>query len=219
MNRKEVSKGGSPCHEDRICGSNPISHGSEEKEELEKLFVETGALLSGHFLLTSGLHSGSYMQCALLLRYPEHAALVGARLAQALAHLKPDFVAAPALGGLLIGHEVARALGVPFLFCEREEGRMVLRRFPHPGKVRVVVVEDVVTTGGSLREVGEHFAQGGADWVGSGCIVDRSAGRAVLPHSLTSLLQVSFPVYEPASCPLCVQGLPLVKPGSRAERR
>jgi orotate phosphoribosyltransferase len=219
MNGREESSDGCHCHEGMACGSDSCSRGSDDETQLQKLFVETGALLSGHFLLTSGLHSGSYMQCALLLRYPEHAAFAGVRLARALAHLKPDLVAAPALGGLLIGHEVARALGVPFLFCEREEGRMVLRRFSHPGKVRVVVVEDVVTTGGSLREVGEHFAQGGADWVGSGCIVDRSAGRAAFPHSLTSLLRVSFPVYEPASCPLCVQGLPLVKPGSRTGKR
>jgi orotate phosphoribosyltransferase len=184
-------------------------------EWLHEAMIETGALLEGHFLLTSGLHSGSYMQCALLLRMPRYAAKTGEALAAMLRPLKPDFVVAPALGGLIIGHEVARALDVPFLFCERQEGVMTLRRFPHPGKKRFVAVEDVVTTGGSVREVGEAVAAGGAEWVGTGCIVDRSAGKASFPHSLASLMATTFPVYSSEECPLCKQGLPLVKPGSR----
>ena len=182
---------------------------------LEDIMKETGALLSGHFLLTSGKHSDHYMQCALLLKHPRHAAFVGEGLARLLAPLGPQMVASPALGGVIIGHEVARALGVPFVFCERQEGRMVLRRFPHPGAVRFVVVEDVVTTGGSLREVGEHLAAGGAEWVGSACVADRSGGKTGLPHDLTSLLVAAFPLYDPEECPLCAAGLPLVKPGSR----
>jgi orotate phosphoribosyltransferase len=177
--------------------------------------IETGALLEGHFRLTSGLHSGSYMQCALLLRIPRYAAKAGAALAAMLEPLKPDYVVAPALGGLIIGHEVARALDLPFLFCERQEGVMTLRRFVHPGKVRFVAVEDVVTTGGSVREVGEAVAAQGAEWVGTGCIVNRSGGKASFPHALSSLMTTSFPVYSPEECPLCKQGLSLVKPGSR----
>ncbi len=184
-------------------------------EWLHEAMIETGALLEGHFRLTSGLHSGSYMQCALLLRMPRYAAKAGEALAAMLEPLKPDYVVAPALGGLIIGHEVARALDLPFLFCERQEGVMTLRRFAHPGKVRFVAVEDVVTTGGSVREVGEVIAAEGAEWVGTGCIVDRSGGKASFPHALSSLMTTSFPVYSPEECPLCKQGLPLVKPGSR----
>ena len=184
---------------------------------LEEIMKETGALLSGHFLLTSGLHSDRYMQCALLLQHPRHAAFAGEELAKRLAPLKPEVVVAPALGGLIIGHEVARALDVPFLFCERQEGGMVLRRFPHPGAVRFVAVEDVVTTGGSIREVGEHLAAGGASWVGSACVADRSGGQSGLPHELTSLLVATFPLYAPEACPLCAEGVPLVKPGSRKQ--
>ncbi len=127
-------------------------------EWIRAAMKETGALLEGHFLLSSGLHSGNYMQCAMMLRIPQYAARAGQELAALLEPLKPEVVVAPALGGLIIGHEVARALGVPFLFCERQEGAMTLRRFPHPGKVRFVAVEDVVTTGGSVKEVGEVIA-------------------------------------------------------------
>jgi orotate phosphoribosyltransferase len=186
-------------------------------DDLPDLMKQTGAWLTGHFLLTSGLHSGNYIQCALLLRFPDLAGWAGAELANLARPLEPQVVVSPALGGLIIGHEVAKALGAPFLFCEREEGRMVLRRFPHPGPVRVLVVEDVVTTGGSTLEVGQHLAAGGAEWVGSAAIVDRSGGRSRLDHHLLSLLSLNFPVFQPADCPLCRQGLPLVKPGSRTK--
>lgn len=179
------------------------------------MLSESGAHLQGHFCLTSGLHSAHYLQCALLLRFPTFAAFAGEALARRLEPFRPDVVLSPAIGGLIIGHEVARALDVPFLFCERQEGVMTLRRFPHPGPVSFVVVEDVITTGGSSLEVGSLIEQGGARWVGTGCIVDRSGGSHSLPGVLHSLWEVRFETWSPGECPLCAQGLPLVKPGSR----
>ena len=175
---------------------------------------ETGALLKGHFLLTSGLHSSHYLQCALLLKNTWAAALVGQALAEKASGLDPEVVVAPAMGGLIVGHEVARALGKPFIFCEREEGRLVLRRFPSPGPVRCLVVEDVITTGGSVKEVGRNMEEGGAEWVGTCVVVDRSGRKHVLPHQPISLMTADFPVYKPEECPLCQEGLELVKPGS-----
>ena len=187
----------------------------EGPETTIRMLEQSGALLKGHFLLTSGLHSGNYLQCAMLLRNTGYAAEIGAELAALARELKPEIVVSPAVGGLIVGHEVARNLNLPFIFCEREQGKMVLRRFPHPGRVRVLVVEDVITTGGSVKEVGEHLAQGGAQWVGSAAIVDRSQGKHVLAHDLISLVKASFPVYRPEECPFCREGKPLVKPGSR----
>ncbi len=184
-------------------------------ERIIEMLERSGALLKGHFLLTSGLHSASYLQCAMLLRNTEYAAVVGAELAGPAADLKPEIVVSPAVGGLIVGHEVARNMGLPFIFCEREQGTMVLRRFPHPGRVRALVVEDVITTGGSVKEVGEHLEQGGAEWVGTAAIVDRSQGKQVLPHELVALVRASFPVYPAEECPLCRENQPLVKPGSR----
>ncbi|HPI97282.1 MAG TPA: orotate phosphoribosyltransferase [Synergistales bacterium] len=180
-----------------------------------ELMEQTGALLKGHFLLTSGLHSEFYMQCALLLRFPEHASYMGNLISGKVRSLEPEIIAAPAIGGLIIGHEVARSLGLPFIFCERESGKMVLRRFPVPEGKRVLVVEDVITTGGSVREVGELLEDQGCTWVGSSCIVDRSGGDHVLPDPPVSLCKVKFPLYGPSECPLCDKGLELVKPGSR----
>ena len=123
----------------------------------------------------------------------------------------------PALGGLIIGHEVAKALGVPFLFTERERGEMRLRRFPHPGAARFLVVEDVFTTGKSTRETAEVLEGQGAIWVGAGSLVDRSGNPSLLPVPWRSLWAVSFPVYDPADCPCCREGAPLTKPGSRPQ--
>ncbi len=184
-------------------------------DNIIQMLEQSGALLKGHFLLTSGLHSANYLQCAMLLRRTDFAAEIGRELAALVKPLAPEVIVSPAMGGLIVGHEVARDLGLPFLFCERQDGAMVLRRFPHPGKVRVVVVEDVVTTGGSVKEVGRHLEKGGAAWVGSAVIVDRSQGKHVLDHELLSLVRADFPVYEAAQCPLCQEALPLVKPGSR----
>jgi len=183
--------------------------------QLLSMMKETGALLEGHFRLTSGLHSAHYMQCALLLSVPRYAAFAGRMLAESLAPLKADAVFAPALGGLIIGHEVARHLDLPFYFAERENGAMRLRRFPKPKNIKFIVIEDVITTGGSALEVGTLISDTGATWAGTGCIVDRSSGRASFPHPLHSLWQASFPTFTEEECPLCREGKPIEKPGSR----
>jgi orotate phosphoribosyltransferase len=185
---------------------------------LQEMMKESGAHLEGHFLLTSGNHSSDYMQCALLLRFPKYAAFAGRALAERIGKFSPDIIASPALGGLIIGHEVARALDVPFIFCERQDGLMTLRRFPFPEGKRVVVIEDVVTTGVSSGEVGAVLAAGGAEWVGTGAVIDRSGGRSSLPHVPESLWKVDFPLWRPEECPLCARGIPLVKPGSRTKK-
>ena len=180
-----------------------------------------GALLEGHFKLSSGLHSSRYLQCALYLAEPSRAEAAGRQLAARLKGAAAQLVVAPALGGVVIGHEVARALeGVPFFFTERSEGAMVLRRGFHiePG-CRVLVVEDVVTTGGSTREVMSAVTQEGAVVVGVGAIVNRSGTKnPFAPLPFTALLTVEVPTYPPESCPLCGSGVPLTKPGSRPDR-
>ena len=180
-------------------------------------FRAAGALLEGHFRLSSGLHSTGYLQCALVLQHPEHAAALGAALAARAraAGASPTAVLSPALGGVIIGHEVARALGVRALFAERQDGALTLRRgFALTPDDRVVVVEDVVTTGKSTRETMEVARAAGAAVVGVAAIIDRG-GALDLGVPARTLATVSLPAYDPASCPLCAQGLPLVKPGSR----
>jgi orotate phosphoribosyltransferase len=186
------------------------------------LFHRTGAYLRGHFRLTSGLHSPEYLQCALVLQHPAHAERLGRDLAAAFANFlggqpKPALVASPALGGILIGHEVARALGARFVFTERDpSGKMVLRRgFTVEYGERAVVVEDVVTTGGSTREVVEALQAGGAEVLAAASIIDRSGGQAQVGVPRVSLVTLSVVTYPPDDCPLCQQGLPVVKPGSR----
>lgn len=188
---------------------------SQIRDKLEELMVESGAYLKGHFLLTSGKHSGHYMQCAMMLRFPDKAEFAGRSIAEALKGKSIDFVASPAIGGLIIGHEVAKALGVPFIFCERENGKMSLRRFPVPVGERFVVVEDVITTGGSAAEVGKCLSEAGCEWVDTACIVDRSGGKHCFDRDPVSLWKVSFPVYDPDECPLCSDGSKPYKPGSR----
>jgi len=177
------------------------------------------ALLEGHFLLSSGRHSGMYLQCALYLAQPQRAAIAGTALARLVeaGKLAPDLVVAPALGGLIIGHEVARALGTPFMFSERSDGAMVLRRgFVVPAAARVVVVEDVVTSGRSTNEVIALLEDAAAHVVGVCAMVDRtSAGSPFGELPFCSLLKVELPTYTPEECPLCTQGLPISKPGSR----
>jgi orotate phosphoribosyltransferase len=180
------------------------------------LFRESGALLEGHFRLTSGLHSPRYLQSALVLQHPGHAERLGRALADRLRPLGATVVLSPALGGLIIGHEVARALGVRAIFAERQEGRLVLRRgFTLAGADRVLVVEDVVTTGGSTRETMAVAREAGADVVGAGAIIDRSGGDAGLDTPFETLVALTVPTFDPASCPLCEGGTPAVKPGSR----
>jgi orotate phosphoribosyltransferase len=181
------------------------------------LFRRVGALLDGHFRLTSGLHSPSYLQCALVLQHPREAEACGAALAQRVFNLGAQVVLSPALGGIVIGHEVARGLGVRAMFAERQAGTLTLRRGfrLEPGE-KVLVVEDVVTTGGSTRETIEVARAAGAEVVGAASIIDRSGGRQALDVPYVSLAEIAVPAYEPAKCPLCLAGQPVVKPGSRA---
>lgn len=180
------------------------------------LFRQTGAYLSGHFRLTSGLHSPEYLQCALVLQHPAHAEQLGRDLAARM-NVEADVVVAPAVGGLIIGHEVARALNARFLFTERDtEGKMTLRRgFTVTAGERAVVVEDVVTTGGSSREVVDLLRAAGVNVAAAGSIIDRSGGAADLGVPRVALETLSVTAYTPEDCPLCRQGLPVVKPGSR----
>ncbi len=184
-------------------------------------FHQTGAYLRGHFRLTSGLHSPEYLQCALVLQYPEHAEYFGQLLASSLRRLDPALpigvVASPAIGGLIIGHEVARALGARFIFTERDtDGRMTLRRgFSVEFGETAVVVEDVITTGGSSREVVDLLRDAGARVLGAGSIIDRSGGAADLGVPRVALKTMQVMAYDPANCPLCADGVPAVKPGSR----
>jgi orotate phosphoribosyltransferase len=180
-------------------------------------FRKTGAYLSGHFRLTSGLHSPEYLQCAKVLQYPQHAESFGQAIRTALPDLSIDLVCAPAMGGLIIGHEVARAFGVRFIFTERDgEGNMSLRRgFAITPGERVLIVEDVITTGGSTREVVELLQAAGAEVLAAASIIDRSAGRAEVGVPRIALATLEVTAWEPAVCPLCAQGIPVVKPGSR----
>lgn len=190
-------------------------------KEVLDIFKSTGAYLRGHFRLTSGLHSNEYLQCAKVLQYPERAERLGRQLASALLGLiqerKPDVVIAPAMGGLIIGHEVARALGVRFIFTERDaSGQMTLRRgfAIEPGET-AVVIEDVVTTGGSSREVIEIVRRAGAAVAAAGSIIDRSGGKVDLGTPRASLAALEVVAYSPEDCPLCRQNIPVTKPGSR----
>jgi orotate phosphoribosyltransferase len=181
-----------------------------------QLFRASGALLDGHFRLTSGLHSPGYLQSALVLQHPAHAEVLGAALADRLRSLGPTVVLSPALGGLIIGHEVARALGVRAIFAERQEGALMLRRgFSLQPDDRVVIIEDVVTTGGSTRETMAVAEAAGARVVGAGAVIDRSNGAVNLGVPFHPLETLALPTYPPETCPLCAAGTPAVKPGSR----
>ncbi|NLW57137.1 MAG: orotate phosphoribosyltransferase [Firmicutes bacterium] len=189
-------------------------------EEILQLFKETGAFLQGHFLLTSGKHSAQYMQCARILQYPWLATTLGQELAGSFAGVEINAVIGPALGGIIVAHEVGRALGVKAVFAERQNGEMTLRRgfALNPGE-KVLVVEDVLTTGGSVKEVLALVKAVGAEPVGVGVLVDRSGERADLNGlPLRSLVRMEIEVFTPEDCPLCARGLPLEKPGSREIR-
>ena len=187
------------------------------RDELLDLYRRSGALLEGHFRLTSGLHSPGYLQCALVLQHPQHAEALGRALAERTRDWRPTVVLSPALGGVVIGHEVARALGVRAIFAERQDGAMMLRRGFVIGETdRVLVVEDVITTGGSTRETMQVARAAGGQVVGAAAIVDRGGkNRAAFDVPFAALLAVDLPTHEPSSCPLCGQGLPVIKPGSR----
>ena len=194
---------------------------SPQAESAIDSFRAAGAYLEGHFRLTSGLHSPNYLQCALVLRHPPAAEDLGRRLAAEMRTILDEPVAlvvSPALGGLIIGHEVARALGTPFLFTERdpETRKMLLRRgfTVQPGET-VVVIEDVITTGGSTRDVVETLRAAGARVLAAGSIIDRSGGAAGVGVPRVALATLQVVAHRPEECPLCREGVPVVKPGSR----
>lgn len=180
------------------------------------IFRSSGALLEGHFKLTSGLHSNTYFQCAKVLQYPEYLTEICRNIASAFSGLEIDTVISPAVGGIVVGTEVGRQLGVKTIFAERKEGRMVLRRgfSVSPGE-KVLVVEDVITTGGSVAEVIEVVTGAGAEVVGAGSVVDRSNGGVKLVDKQFSLLTLEVKNYEPDNCPLCKEHITLDVPGSR----
>ena len=188
------------------------------EEPFEDLLRRTEALLEGHFVLTSGLHSSHYIQCARTLQHPKYAEALGGCLADRFRDYAVDAVISPAVGGLIIGYETARALGVRALFGEREDGVMALRRgFDlQPGE-RVLIVEDVITTGGSVLELIHLMQESEATVVGVGAILDRSGGQVDLGVLLRALLTMQVPTYGPEACPLCQQGSAPVKPGSRQQ--
>ena len=189
-----------------------------QPEEVIQRFRKTGALLEGHFVLTSGRHSPVYLQCALVLQNPRDAEEFGRSIAARLQSENVQTVASPAIGGLIIGHEVARALGARFIWTERQDGTMVLRRgFSVSEGERVVVVEDVVTTGGSTRETVAALAADGAQVLAAASIIDRSAGKADVGVRRVALATLDVPTFDPAVCELCKRGEPAIKPGSRKQ--
>jgi orotate phosphoribosyltransferase len=191
-------------------------------DDVLKMFKKRGALLQGHFKLTSGLHSDSYLQCALLLQYGPESDAMGAELAQRFKKITQEnpitAVVSPAIGGIVLGYVIARALGVRAMFAERVDGKFVLRRgFALAPGEQVLVAEDVLTTGGSVREIAEMVENNGAHVVGFASLADRSGSELKLPAPTQSLLKLSLVTYPPDHCALCEQGIPLVKPGSRPE--
>ena len=188
-------------------------------DEVLSAFRRSGALLEGHFRLSSGLHSPGYLQCALVLQHPREAEALGAALGSIVRPLGAQTVLSPAMGGIVIGQEVGRALGVRAIFAERQDGALTLRRgFGLDAGEKVIVVEDVVTTGGSTRETIDVARAAGAVVVGACAIVDRSGGKQGLDVPFHALLPMDVKTYQPDECPLCKQGLPVVKPGSRATK-
>ena len=185
-------------------------------EQVIDQFRATGALLEGHFQLSSGLHSTVYLQCALVLQFPERAEAFGRAIAEKFQGQGIQLVASPAIGGIVIGHEVARALGARFVWTEREGGEMTLRRgFTIAPGEKTLIVEDVITTGGSTRETIEAVRKAGADIVGAASIIDRSGGSADVGVPLTSLASLRVLSVEAAVCDACKVGEPVLKPGSR----
>jgi orotate phosphoribosyltransferase len=179
-------------------------------------FRQTNALLEGHFILSSGLHSPNYLQCALALAYPADAAKFGRAIAEHFTGENIETVASPAIGGLVIGYAVAQALNVRFIWTERQNGEMTLRRgFSVKENERILVVEDVITTGGSTRECIEAFESRGARVVGAASIIDRSNGAADVGVSRIALVSMEVPSYKPEDCPMCARGDIAYKPGSR----
>ncbi len=188
-----------------------------DKKDIMEIFQKTGAVMKGHFLLTSGLHSDTYIQCARVLQYPEYTGQLVQNIVSAFGGEAVDLVVGPAVGGIIVAYETGRQLGVPALFTERENGRMTLRRgFDISRGARVLVVEDVVTTGGSVKEVIQAVEDKGGKTVGVGLLVDRSGGKVEFGVRKEAVLTLDVKTYQPGdACPLCREGTPAVKPGSR----
>jgi orotate phosphoribosyltransferase len=187
-----------------------------QSERVIEIFKSAGALLEGHFILSSGLHSPAYLQCAIALQTPAVAAEFGAAIAEQFSDARIETVASPAIGGLVIGYEVARQLGARFIWTEREGGQMTLRRgFSLSEGERVLVVEDVITTGGSTRETIDVLRAHGAAVTAAASIIDRSGGKADVGVSRVSLATLDVPAAVPADCDACQRGEPAKKPGSR----
>jgi len=188
------------------------------KEQASQIFTASGALLEGHFRLTSGRHSNRYMQCAQVLQYPEYTEQLAIHIAEKFRDDKIDLVIGPAMGGIIVAYEVARQLKVPSMFCERQDGQMALRRgFQIKPESRVLVVEDVVTTGGSVVEVMDVVRELGGVIAGVAVLVDRSAGKVDFGVKTEAVLTMDIESWEADDCPICKEGiLPVVKPGSRS---
>jgi len=188
--------------------------------DLLAMLRDSGALLSGHFRLSSGLHSPNYVQCALLLEHPRNAKAIGEALAETLRDFGAQKIVSPALGGVIIGYTVAEALDVPFIFTERKEGQMMLRRgFRVERGEPVVIVEDVVTTGKSTRETAEVVAQQGGYVSGFASILNRSGRENPFDAPFRSLLALALETYDDANCPYCSKGVAIDSPGSRFSRQ
>ena len=189
-----------------------------KREKIMQIFLQTGALLQGHFILTSGRHSSQYMQCARVLQYPDHTETLARIIARHYNNERIDTVIAPAVGGIIVAYEVARQLGGKAICCERQDGRMMLRRgfSIEPGQ-RVLVVEDVITTGGSVQEVIDVVREWQGDVIGVGVLVDRSGGKVDFGVRTEAVLSLEIESFSPEDCPLCREGkTPAVKPGSRS---
>ncbi|WP_213166665.1 orotate phosphoribosyltransferase [Alkalicella caledoniensis] len=186
------------------------------ENRIKEILTESGVLQSGHFVLTSGKHSEEYMQCAKVFQYPHFTKELSEMIAAKFKNSEVDMVIGPAVGGIILSYQVAESLGVMNVFAEREQGKMTLRRgFGIKEGQRILVVEDVVTTGGSVKEVINLVKSRGAIVVGVACLVDRSSNNKVFEEELYGLYHVNITTYESDSCPLCVKGLPITKPGSR----
>ncbi len=189
---------------------------SGEEREVWGILKKTGAILNGHFLLSSGIHSDGYIQCARILQYPSYAKKVLGLIAERVKHLDMEIVVGPALGGIIVAYELGRQLNKKAMFAERKDGIMQLRRgfVIKPGE-KVLITEDVVTTGKSTLEVKELVEKRGADVIGVACIVDRRSQEYPIELPLFSALQMNINTYHPEECPLCKLGEPLENPGSR----
>ncbi len=185
-------------------------------EDILRIFQESGALLEGHFILTSGLHSNRYFQCAKVFQYPWHSDILCSEMAALLDKKTIDTVISPAIGGIVFGQDLARHLGVRAIFTERKDGVMMLRRgFDISPGEKLLVAEDVTTTGGSVKDVMEVVREKGGEVTGVAAVVDRSGGKVDFGLPYTALFRMEVETYQPESCPLCARGSKAVKPGSR----